>query len=335
VSTARARLAAAACVALGGVAALAASGAGDGSSPAGAARATDSWAALAPSPLQRTEVGAARIGNRIFVVGGFSSAGGSTGEMIAYDITRDRWESRRPLPIAVNHPGVTVLRRHLFVLGGDLEGGGKSDYLYRYDPHRDRWRLLSTAPTARSALGLVGLGRELYAIGGTSAKSAILRRVEVFHLKEKRWTRGARMPTGRNHVGATQLKRNVIVTGGRPGPINGGLRTVELYNPRRDRWRSLPSLATARSGHAAVPLGGRLGGRVAVFGGEELTAGGTTIEQVEVFDSRRDRWSAAPPMVTPRHGLGGAAMGTRIYAVEGGPEPGLAYSSALEYLDVP
>ena len=40
-------------------------------------------------------------------------------------------------------------------------------------------------------------------------------------------------------------------------------------------------------------------------------------------------------MVTPRHGLGGAARGGRVYALEGGPQPGLAYSRALEYLDLP
>jgi hypothetical protein len=39
-------------------------------------------------------------------------------------------------------------------------------------------------------------------------------------------------------------------------------------------------------------------------------------------------------MVTPRHGVGGAAKGRRVYALEGGPEPGLAFSSALEYLDL-
>ena len=40
-------------------------------------------------------------------------------------------------------------------------------------------------------------------------------------------------------------------------------------------------------------------------------------------------------MITPRHGVGGVAKGDRIYALEGGPQPGLAYSSALEYLDLP
>jgi non-specific serine/threonine protein kinase len=88
-------------------------------------------------------------------------------------------------------------------------------------------------------------------------------------------------------------------------------------------------MPTARSGHAAVVAGGRL----IVFGGEELD-GGTTIEQVEAYDPRTREWSEVPAMITPRHGVGGVARGGRIYAVEGGPQPGLFFSSALEYLDV-
>ena len=39
-------------------------------------------------------------------------------------------------------------------------------------------------------------------------------------------------------------------------------------------------------------------------------------------------------MRTPRHGLGGAALGNRVYAIEGGVEPGFSFSNAIEALDV-
>jgi len=39
-------------------------------------------------------------------------------------------------------------------------------------------------------------------------------------------------------------------------------------------------------------------------------------------------------MRTPRHGLAGVAMGNRVYAIEGGVQPGLSFSSAIEALDV-
>jgi hypothetical protein len=117
--------------------------------------------------------------------------------------------------------------------------------------------------------------------------------------------------------------------------VHGGLATVERYYPPTREWEALPDLPTARSGHAAVAIGrAPLGGRMVVFGGEELD-GGTTIEEVELFDPRDGRWTRLPEMVSPRHGVGGASKGRRIFALEGGPQPGLAYSSTLEYLDLP
>ena len=73
-----------------------------------------------------------------------------------------------------------------------------------------------------------------------------------------------------------------------------------------------------------------VGGRIVAFGGEA----DATIAPVEAYDPATDAWGALPAMRTPRHGLGGASKGGRVYAFEGGPQPGFAFSSALEYLDV-
>ncbi len=299
-----------------------------------AARSTSSWAALPPSPLQRSEVGAARVGDRIYVVGGFVSTGGTTDRMVRYDISDDRWREVAGLPIAVNHPGVAAYRGRVYVLGGNfgapVAGQSKSNRLYRYTPAKDRWRRLASASIHRGALALVGTRGNLYAIGGYSDSNDQLPRVEIYDVSRRSWRAGKPMPTGRNHVGAAAIGREIYVTGGRPGPDHGGLATVERYDTLRDRWSTVAPMSTARSGHATVAAAGR----IVAFGGEELD-GGTTIEQVEVYDPANDRWRALPEMVTPRHGLGGVARGGRIYAIEGGPQPGLAYSSALEFLDLP
>lgn len=292
------------------------------------------WGALSPSPLARTEVGAGRIGDRIYVVGGYVSSGGSTGALAIYDISDDSWSEGRALPIAVNHPGVTAHRGKLYVLGGNRPSPGQAERrarrLYSYSPGRNRWRRLADAPTARGALGLAGIGDRLYAAGGYTASDDTVRKLEIFDLSKRRWRRGAPMSTGRNHVAAARLDGKLIVTGGRPGPEHGGLATVESYDPERNRWRTLAPLTTARSGHAAAVAGGSL----VVFGGEELD-GGSTIEQVERFDPASGSWTSLAEMPTPRHGVGGAAFEARVFALEGGPQPGLSYSSALEYLDLP
>jgi non-specific serine/threonine protein kinase len=88
-------------------------------------------------------------------------------------------------------------------------------------------------------------------------------------------------------------------------------------------------MAKPRGGIAAATI---RGGDVIVFGGEE---GAGTIGEVERFDPDTRTWSALPGMRTPRHGLGGVALRRRVFSVEGGPQPGLFFSTALEYLDVP
>jgi non-specific serine/threonine protein kinase len=90
-------------------------------------------------------------------------------------------------------------------------------------------------------------------------------------------------------------------------------------------------MGTPRSGFAAAPVRGK----VVVFGGEELGPGGSTIEQVELFDPESNRWSELPDMLTPRHGLGGVSRKRRVFALEGGPRPGFAFSSAVEFIDIP
>jgi Kelch motif len=226
-----------------------------------APRGAGGWGSLAPSIFSRTEVGAGRIGGRIYVVGGFVAGGGTTGKMARYDISSDRWKRMPDLPIAVNHAGVTSLRGKLYVLGGNWPARGqnaKSPRLYRFTPKRKRWLRLPDAPTARGALGLVGRGRKLFAVGGSTKSNERLRKLETFSVKRKRWRRGPKLPTGRNHIGVAILGGRLYVTGGRPGPENGGQTTVESYSLKSREWRMEPSLDVARSGHATVAVGGGL-----------------------------------------------------------------------------
>jgi hypothetical protein len=310
-------------LALAGAAVLAAVALAGGAGPPGG----NDWRTLTPSPLERTEVGAARIGDRIHVVGGFLGSG-FTGRMTVYDISEDAWTEAAPLPIAVHHPGVTAHRGRLYLLGGYAEGG-PSDRLYSYDPGRDRWKRLPDAPTARAALGLAGLGGRIYAAGGATADTGEFRGLEIYDIENRRWRRGPPMPTGRNHVGAAVWKRSIVVTGGR---LDDGtnLDVVEFHHPGRRGWGDLRDLTVPRSGHATATIAGY----IVAFGGEQLTEGDSTIPEVELWRPQTGDWEPLAPMPTPRHGLGGVERRGTVFAVEGGPTPGGSFSDALESLRI-
>jgi N-acetylneuraminic acid mutarotase len=299
---------------------------------AGGAR-TDSWSALPPAQLERGEVAAARIGRFIYVVGGFERSSVRTSAAVErYDIRRRTWKLMHELPVALNHPTAVAYRGRLYVHGGYRAQLGLTDTsaaLLRYDPERDRWRRLRPSPTARAAHALAVVGHSLYAAGGAN-ETRSLRSLEIYDFRTGRWSRGPSFDgPARNHTTGVASGGRFYVLAGRDAE---NLAVAERYDPRGRRWERIRPLRTARGGIALARLGD---GRIVVFGGEELRPGGTTIPEVELFDPRTGRWRSLPDMRTPRHGLGGAALGRRVFAVEGGTNPGLSYSPAVEYLDVP
>jgi len=53
-----------------------------------------------------------------------------------------------------------------------------------------------------------------------------------------------------------------------------------------------------------------------------------------VYRVAEGRWVRSDDLPTPRHGVGVAALAGRVFAIGGGPEPGLTVSSANEALRV-
>jgi N-acetylneuraminic acid mutarotase len=299
---------------------------------AGESRA-DRWTALAPTALARTEVAAARIGRSIYVVGGFERESGATSAAVErYDIARNRWSRVRSMPLALNHATAASYKGDLYVHGGYTGANNLSaptGALLRYDPERNRWRRLPASPTPRAAHALAVVGDRLYAAGGAN-DSGSLRSLEIYDFERRRWAAGPSFPFGpaRNHTTGVASGGRFYVIAGRDA---ANFTAVERYNPRRRAWEDVPDLRTPRGGIAAARL---RDGRIVAFGGENLTPGGTTIAAVELFDPRTRTWRSLPSMRTPRHGLGGASLRNRVYAIQGGPEPGFSFSNAIEALDI-
>jgi N-acetylneuraminic acid mutarotase len=288
------------------------------------------WVRLAPATLERTEVAAARVGRYVYVVGGFERRTGLTTRAVErYDLRRDRWRRVRSMPIALNHTTAVAYRGKVYVHGGYRARrslSSASRRLYRYDPRRDRWARLPDSPTPRAAHAAAVVGHKLYVAGGANAHGS-QRSLEVYDFRHRRWRRGPRFRgPARNHTTGAASGGRFYVIAGRDAR---NLRAVDRYDPKRRAWRRVAPMHMARGGIASARLPD---GRIVVFGGEQLGAGGTTIKQVEVYSPRRNRWRRLPDMLTPRHGLGGVSFGDRVYAIEGGPQPGFHFSHAIESL---
>jgi N-acetylneuraminic acid mutarotase len=291
------------------------------------------WAPLPDASLARSEVAAARVGGSIYVAGGFTADGRTTNAVERYEIRRRRWRRVRPMPVGLNHSVAVAYRGNLYVSGGyasETTLAAPSRVLLRFNPRTRRWRRLPRAPTARAAHAAAVIRGRLYLAGGAD-DSGSLGSMEIYDFARQRWSTGPDFPgPARNHATGVASGGRFYVLAGRD---TQNYATAERYDPRRRAWESLPDMRTPRGGIASARLPD---GRIVVFGGERLTGPDSrTIPEVELFDPRTRRWRALPDMRTPRHGLGGAALGNRVFALAGGPQPRLAVSSALEFLDVP
>lgn len=275
------------------------------------------WSRLADMPTPRSEVAAATVGGKIYVMGGFG-AGATAHE--EYDPVTDTWRKRAPIPRGVDHPAAVGLNGHVFLIGG-LDGRwGPVDNVLAYDPAEDRWTAKAPLPTARGALGAAVRGGHILAFGGIGVTGDV-GTTEHYDPETDTWSERSSMPTARDHIAVAAVEGNIYVLGGRLGSYARNLGTNEKYDPEADIWAARAPLPTTRSGIGAAAVQGKL----YLFGGESTDG---TIEENEVYDPATDRWEPAPPMPTARHGIGVVSLGNRIYVLAGGLSPG-GSSSAL------
>ena len=116
------------------------------------------------------------------------------------------------------------------------------------------------------------------------------------------------------------------VAGGRS--VSGGPSDAhEVYDVREDRWRNAAPMpkGSGAGGNAC----GVLGGQLYVFGGEYFDNGGRVHPEVWRYDPKADAWTSAPPMPTPRHGLGAVVLDNAIWLVGGATKPSGVDTSAV------
>jgi len=288
------------------------------------------WEMKAPVPQPRTEVAAAVLDGKIYLIGGFAKEG-VTARVEMYDPATNRWTARASMPVPLHHAGAAALNGKLYVVGG-LEGGRSwkpSSGLWEYDPGSDRWTAKREMPTARGALGVGVWEGKLYAVGGLGATRPFdllgnTGATEVYDPATDQWEKKASLPTPRDHLAVAVVNGKIHAIGGRfNSDYSENLALHHVYDPASDRWSEASPLPKPRSGIAAAVLSGK----IFVFGGEAPQG---TFSDNDVYNPNDNKWQSAPPMPTPRHGLGAVTVGDRIFVIAGGPRPGGSVSNTNE-----
>ena len=100
-----------------------------------------------------------------------------------------------------------------------------------------------------------------------------------------------------------------------------------MFDPRTNRWTTLPPLPLGRSAVA----GAALDGHFLVIGGESPGESAVNTE-VDSYDPRRKVWTRAPDLPAGRQGIGVAVVDGRVWVPGGGPTGGGSQQSASVYV---
>jgi N-acetylneuraminic acid mutarotase len=222
-----------------------------------------------------------------------------------------QWTARPPLRQARAGLGVATVDRQILAIGG-FKMNERVDIFdvveARRVAGRGRWHDLAPMPTARANLATAEVGGLVYAIGGIG-EAGTTNVVERFDPRSGRWTTSLPLPQPRDGAGAAGLGGLLYVAGGFI-PLAGDdfeiTNSVVVYDPKRNTWRSVAPMPTARHRLRLVASGRSL---YAIGGLDPADQSLTTVER---YDPKSNRWTTMNPLVESR-GLP-CAIETRVGA---------------------
>jgi hypothetical protein len=228
---------------------------------------TDRWRRLPKAP---TAAGFVVWTGREMIGWGGGCCGDAFYDGSAYNPSTNKWRKLSRSPLAGSqHPLGAWTGRELIILVGALNPDGKPwpARLARaaaYNPATNKWRRIASLPASFDGANAVWDGRELLVVG---AKAGF-----AYSPAKNRWRQ--LRPTTSGHAGASAVwtgKRLLLL---------GGVRNGLAYDPKADRWSTLP---TAPLPSRLVPTAVWTGRSLLVWGGVSTKTWGKFLAAGAVF----------------------------------------------------
>ncbi len=321
----------------------------------GAADANE-WRVISELPTPRGEFATAVIGGKIYLIGGTPLENlrgvrrenepgiwkGPFGMSLVevYDPQTNMWERLTDMPTVRSGAKAAVVAGRIYVLAGRVGKDRQAVNLTTlkvvemYDPETDTWVRKQDMSRRRAAFGIGVVAGKIYAIGGTvDFQPEVPWRVdlvEVYDPATDTWTKRADMPTRRRAVKAVVIRDTLYAMGGSGWPPAGGggpfLGTIEVYEPRINRWTKRADMPNPRTVFSTVVVADK------IYLTSGMQAGDGRLAPVEVYEPATERWrviSARPTLWSP---FGVAAVNGKIY-VFGGYDKDWELSPIVEVFD--
>lgn len=242
------------------------------------------------------------------------------------------WQVQTPLPTAAMRIVTASDGRYLYTIGGQTAAAisTATNVVQRFDPNANAWTSLMSLPVMLSRGEAVHLNGKLYVPGGQTDTTTIAT-TYIYDLATNAWTTGANAPLAASAyaIGTDAAQNLIYVTGGLNSAATG-IANVRAYNVTANSWDTLTPMRTARYGHEAAFIDGKL----YVAGGFGLAGG---LSNGEVYNPATQQWTDIAPLNRARVHAASTVFrdnaGNWYWLVVGGEDPiaGGIYSTAEIY----
>ena len=176
------------------------------------------------------------------------------------------------------------------------------------------WRFEPETPRTQIEASGIAIGPVIYVTGGSPPGN--LHRVTAFDTRTGKWSDPTSLPTGLNHSQVATHDGKLYLAG---GFLNGENPTANFWqwDPKTNEWTKLPDLLAPSSAGAVVAIGDKLyvaSGAPQTFG---VSGPVEPYKALQIYDFKTGKWSYGAPILNPRHHVGAATLGGKLYVVGG------------------
>jgi N-acetylneuraminic acid mutarotase len=235
--------------------------------------AAQTWTAIAPMRYAREHAAAAWINGRIYVAGGWDTAGDPVPQLEIYDPATNTWSSGAAMPAGLAASGVAVYNARLYVIGGCDAANCDHTNVQVYDPAANSWSAAASYPEPASWLACGTLYGQVDCAGGQNQNGET---TDAFSYDPaaNQWSQVASLPI--------QMAAMSYATSGGRLLVSGGITQNEVYltnqafsyDPDTNAWTALPNanytVYRAASACGLYTVGGSVGGVSPIVSGETL-----------------------------------------------------------------
>lgn len=225
------------------------------------------WDEAPTLPVPLHHAGMAVVGDRVYVVGGYTNAAGEPWRALAgaWSLGRSErsWRDEPPLPGGPRAALGAAAAAGLLVAAGGVSEGAVVGRTELFDPDRREWRPGPSLAVPREHLAVAAAGGRVYAIAGRAGSLDNFRAVQSLDpARDPAWRDEPDVADARGGTAAAEVDGLVCVAGGEEAA--GTIASVECLDG--SRWTRAARLARPRHGLAVMALDGRLH---VVGGGEQ------------------------------------------------------------------